>query len=81
MCSISMFVGINVCNRQYLEMDLSVSETKAHEVSDVAVKHFVGVLTELRRLFLVEDMVDSLKVFSSTAQLLHLKSMLLLKSM
>lgn len=50
-------------NRQYLEMDLSVSETKVHEVSDVAVKHFVSVLTELRRLFLVEDMVDSLKVF------------------
>lgn len=50
-------------NRQYLEMDLSVSETKVHEVSDVTVKHFVSVLTELRRLFLVEDMVDSLKVF------------------
>lgn len=47
--------------KQYLEMDLSVSETKVHDVSDVAVKHFVSVLTELRRLFLVEDMVDSLK--------------------
>jgi len=32
--------------KQYLETNLSVSETKVHEVSDVAVKHFVRVLSD-----------------------------------
>lgn len=32
-----------------------------HEVADVAVAHANAAVSELRRLFLVEDFVDSLK--------------------
>lgn len=52
--------------RQYLELDLSISDSKVHEIADLVTKHFVCFITEIRRLFLVEDMVDSLKVFTSS---------------
>lgn len=50
--------------RQYLELDLSISDSKVHEIADLVAKHFVCFATEMRRLFLVEDMVDSLKVLT-----------------
>ncbi|XP_076763372.1 reticulon isoform X4 [Xylocopa sonorina] len=44
-----------------LEMDLTLPAEKVHEVADVAVAHLNAAVSELRRLFLVEDFVDSLK--------------------
>ncbi|KAF3427263.1 hypothetical protein E2986_10381 [Frieseomelitta varia] len=42
-------------------MDLTLPAEKVHEVADVAVAHLNAAVSELRRLFLVEDFVDSLK--------------------
>lgn len=42
-------------------MDLTLPAEKVHEVADVAVAHLNAAVCELRRLFLVEDFVDSLK--------------------
>ncbi|XP_033323803.2 reticulon isoform X1 [Megalopta genalis] len=47
--------------KDILEMDLTVPAEKVHEVADVAVAHANAAVNELRRLFLVEDFVDSLK--------------------
>ena len=48
--------------KQYLDMDITVPEDKAKQLADHIVKHLSCNLRELRRLFLVEDLVDSLKV-------------------
>lgn len=42
-------------------MDVSLSPQKAQEVSHIAVAHLNAAISELRRLFLVEDLVDSFK--------------------
>lgn len=47
--------------RNILETDLILPAEKVHEVADVAVAHLNAAVSELRRLFLVEDFVDSLK--------------------
>lgn len=47
--------------RQFLEMDLSLSQDKVKEICEIAVAHINAVGCELRRLFLVEDLVDSIK--------------------
>lgn len=47
--------------REYLEVDVTVSQEKSQEVCGTVVAHFNGFVTELRRLFLVEDLIDSLK--------------------
>ncbi|XP_078052509.1 reticulon isoform X2 [Augochlora pura] len=47
--------------KDILELDLTVPAEKVHEVADVAVAHANAAVNELRRLFLVEDFVDSLK--------------------
>ncbi|XP_043251181.1 reticulon-1-A isoform X4 [Colletes gigas] len=47
--------------KKILELDLTVPAEKVHEVADVAVAHANAAVSELRRLFLVEDFVDSLK--------------------
>lgn len=47
--------------KDILEIDLTVPAEKVHEVADVAVVHANAALSLLRRLFLVEDLVDSLK--------------------
>ncbi|TGZ53808.1 hypothetical protein DBV15_10466 [Temnothorax longispinosus] len=44
-----------------LDLDLALPAEKVHEVADVAVAHANAAVSELRRLFLVEDFVDSLK--------------------
>ncbi|KPP78865.1 reticulon-4-like [Scleropages formosus] len=45
----------------YLEQDVALSEDLVHKYSDVTLVHINSILKELRRLFLVEDLVDSLK--------------------
>jgi hypothetical protein len=47
--------------KEYLEMDLTLSQEKVQNIAGVAVAHLNGFTTELRRLILVEDLVDSIK--------------------
>ncbi|EMP26072.1 Reticulon-4 [Chelonia mydas] len=48
--------------RAYLETDVAVSEELVQKYSNAALGHINGTVKELRRLFLVDDLVDSLKV-------------------
>lgn len=47
--------------KEFLELDLTLSQDKVKEISEIAVAHVNAAVTELRRLFLVEDLVDSIK--------------------
>ncbi|XP_017758872.1 PREDICTED: reticulon-1-A isoform X3 [Eufriesea mexicana] len=47
--------------QKILEMDLTLPADKVHEVADVAIAHFNAGVSELRRLFFVEDFIDSWK--------------------
>jgi reticulon-1 len=47
--------------KTFLEMDLVVPQDKVKDVVEVVVKHTNCTVSELRRLFLVEDLVDSIK--------------------
>ncbi|XP_033860225.1 reticulon-4-like isoform X2 [Acipenser ruthenus] len=47
--------------KAYLDSDVAVSEEVVHKYSDVTLGHINCALKELRHLFLVEDLVDSLK--------------------
>ncbi|XP_051867487.1 uncharacterized protein LOC127568146 isoform X2 [Pristis pectinata] len=47
--------------KTYLEKDVAVSDELVHKYSDIGLGHINHVITELRRLFLVQDLVDSLK--------------------
>lgn len=46
---------------QYLEMDLSISPEKAQEYAEIISGYMATYVGELRRLVLVEDMIDSIK--------------------
>lgn len=48
--------------RQYLDQEVALSEEMVHKYSDLALAKFNKSIGELRRLFLVEDLVDSIKV-------------------
>lgn len=48
-------------HREYLEHDVTVTTEKVHEVADLTAAKLNASLVELRRLFLVEDLVDSVK--------------------
>ncbi|XP_058454225.1 reticulon-1-A isoform X2 [Malaya genurostris] len=47
--------------KEYLDIDLTLSQEKVQQLTTVAVAHANALLSELRRLFLVEDLVDSIK--------------------
>ncbi|XP_069090286.1 reticulon-4 isoform X2 [Pleurodeles waltl] len=47
--------------RAYLERDVALSDELVHKYSNVALSHLNCTVKELRRLFLVEDLIDSLK--------------------
>jgi hypothetical protein len=47
--------------KPYLDMDISLPDDKVHKAAEELMKSVVRAVNELRRLFLVEDMVDSLK--------------------
>jgi len=47
--------------KEYLEVDLTVSNEKAQEVSTTVVSHLNTLANKLRSLFLVEDIVESAK--------------------
>lgn len=50
--------------RAYLDKEVAVSEELVQKYSHVVLGHFNSTVKELRRLFLVDDLVDSLKVRS-----------------
>jgi hypothetical protein len=58
----SDYLSIWIDSRQYLEMDITLPEDKVHELAAIVMGHLSCTVKELRRLFLVEDFVDSLKV-------------------
>jgi hypothetical protein len=45
----------------YLEKDLSLPQERVHQQVDVLLEHAQQVVRQLRRLFLVEDIVDTVK--------------------
>ncbi|KAJ6667077.1 hypothetical protein lerEdw1_019081 [Lerista edwardsae] len=47
--------------RAYLDKEVAVSEELVQKYSHVVLGHFNSTVKELRRLFLVDDLVDSLK--------------------
>ncbi|XP_039916707.1 reticulon-4 isoform X2 [Hirundo rustica] len=47
--------------KAYLDSDVAVSEELIQKYSNVVLGHVNGTVRELRRLFLVDDLVDSLK--------------------
>ena len=47
--------------KDYLEMDVSLPQDKVQQVTDILVRRLNGIVVELRRLFLIEDLIDSLK--------------------
>lgn len=44
-----------------MEYELAIPQEKVSQVANVGVAHINAFLAELRRLFLVEDLVDSIK--------------------
>lgn len=51
-----------IFHRRYLDQDVALSKDMVQRHSDVVLRRINGAVKELRRLFLVEDMIDSLKV-------------------
>ncbi|XP_016892714.1 reticulon-4a isoform X2 [Cynoglossus semilaevis] len=47
--------------KQYLDKDVALSEDAVHKYSDMALGKLNKIILELRHLFLVEDLVDSIK--------------------
>ncbi|XP_056122822.1 reticulon-4a isoform X2 [Rhinichthys klamathensis goyatoka] len=47
--------------KMYLDKDIAIPTETVHKYSDTVLVHINTVVKELRRLFLVEDLVDSLK--------------------
>ncbi|CAM4620411.1 unnamed protein product [Leuciscus chuanchicus] len=47
--------------KMYLDKDIAIPTDTVHKYSDTVLVHINTVVKELRRLFLVEDLVDSLK--------------------
>lgn len=47
--------------KKYLEAEIALPEDKAHALAETIIAHFSCALREFRRLFLVEDFVDSIK--------------------
>ncbi|MEQ2275310.1 hypothetical protein XENORESO_001724 [Xenotaenia resolanae] len=50
-----------VPHRQYLDQEVALSDDTVHKYSDVVLEKLNKTIEELRRLFLVEDLVDSIK--------------------
>lgn len=49
-------------SRDILELDTNLPSEKVHEATDVIIQQINSTISELKRLFLVEDLVDSVKV-------------------
>lgn len=53
--------NFSLFSREFLEADVKLPQDKVKEITEVAVSHVNAAVVELRRLFLVEDLVDSIK--------------------
>lgn len=51
-----------VSGRAYLEMEMNLSQDQIQKYTDCLQLYVNSTVKELRRLFLVQDLVDSLKV-------------------
>lgn len=49
--------------RPYLEKELAVPQERVHQQVDVLIEHGQLIVNQLRRLFLIENITDSAKVF------------------
>jgi hypothetical protein len=49
-------------DRAYLELEITLSQEQIQKYTDCLQLYVNSTLKELRRLFLVQDLVDSLKV-------------------
>ncbi|XP_076464599.1 reticulon-1-A-like isoform X3 [Babylonia areolata] len=47
--------------KQYLDLDITLKEEKVSRVTQTVLQHVNRSMLELRRLFLIEDLVDSIK--------------------
>ncbi|XP_025091987.1 reticulon-1-A-like isoform X7 [Pomacea canaliculata] len=47
--------------KQYLDLDITLKEEKVSRVTHTVLQHINRSLLELRRLFLIEDLIDSIK--------------------
>ncbi|XP_014279085.1 reticulon-1 isoform X2 [Halyomorpha halys] len=47
--------------KEYLELDISLPEEKVSETARIAAQHINTAMSALRSLFLVEDLIDSIK--------------------
>ncbi|XP_070179941.1 reticulon-1-A-like isoform X14 [Littorina saxatilis] len=47
--------------KMYLDLDITLKEEKVSRVTQTVMQHVNCILLELRRLFLIEDLVDSIK--------------------
>ena len=61
--------------REYLEIELVLPQEKVQQIATVGVAHVNAFLAELRRLFLVEDLIDSIKFGTFLWVLTYLGSM------
>ena len=57
--------------RQYLDLDITLKEEKVSRVTQTVLQHLNRSALELRRLFLIEDLIDSIKVSSLGQPLLQ----------
>ncbi len=48
--------------RKFLDLDIAVHTDVVHKFASVVTSQLLSIIAKLRRLFLVEDMIDSLKV-------------------
>lgn len=61
------------CDRALMEKDVTVPPETFRKHVDVCLSHVNRVLKQMSRLFLVEDLVDSLKVRTSNYKCFDLK--------
>lgn len=57
-----VFVEPAHCSRSFLEMEIALSQDQISKYADKILLYTNTCMKELRRLFLVQDLVDSLKV-------------------
>lgn len=59
---VSLLSALIYVTRAYLEMEIALSQDQISKYADKILLYTNTCMKELRRLFLVQDLVDSLKV-------------------
>lgn len=49
-------------HREYLDLEITPSQERVHEVADQLLDHYNCFISKMRSVLLVEDLVDSIKV-------------------